>query len=143
MNNLKKAKELLKDSQYTCVLCKYDTIYTSTLKGISPMVEFLRNGINLKGFSAADKIVGKAAAMLFSLAEVKEVYAEVLSKSAAEYLSDRNIAFSYDTLTDKIINRKGDGICPMEKTVADLTDEKSAFEAIKNKLNELRKESLT
>ena len=143
MNNLKKAKELLKDSQYTCVLCKYDTIYTSTLKGISPMVEFLRNGINLKGFSAADKIVGKAAAMLFSLAEVKEVYAEVLSKSAAEYLSDRNIAFSYDTLTDKIINRKGDGICPMEKTVADLTNEKSAFEAIKNKLNELRKESLT
>ncbi len=143
MNNLKKAKELLKDSQYTCVLCKDDTIYTSTLKGISPMVEFLRNGINLKGFSAADKIVGKAAAMLFSLAEVKEVYAEVLSKSAAEYLSDRNIAFSYDTLTDKIINRKGDGICPMEKTVADLTDEMSAFEAIKNKLNELRKESLT
>ena len=143
MNNLKKAKELLKDSQYTCVLCKDDTIYTSTLKGISPMVEFLRNGINLKGFSAADKIVGKAAAMLFSLVEVKEVYAEVLSKSAAEYLSDRNIAFSYDTLTDKIINRKGDGICPMEKTVADLTDEMSAFEAIKNKLNELRKESLT
>lgn len=143
MNNLKKAKELLKNGQYTCVLCKGNVIYTSTLKGISPMVGFLGDDIDLNGFSAADKIVGKAAAMLFSLAGVKEVYAEVLSKSAAEYLSDRNIAFSYGTLTDKIINRKGDDICPMEKTVADLTDEKSAFEAVKNKLNKLRKESLT
>ena len=143
MNNLKKAKELLKGGQYTCVLCKGDIIYTSTLKGISPMVEFLGNDIDLNGFSAADKIVGKAAAMLFSLAEVKEVYAEVISKNAAEYLSSRNIDFSYNILTDKIINRKGDGICPMEKTVADLTDEMSAFEAIKNKLNKLRKESLT
>lgn len=137
MNNLDKAKTLLTDGEYTCVLCKGDTIHTSTLKGIVPMIEFLEKGIDLKGFSVADKIVGKAAAMLFSLANVKEVYAEVLSVGAAEYLSSCNINFKYSTLTDKIINRKGDGICPMELAVADITNEQEAFKAIKNKLNKL------
>lgn len=140
MNNLDKARTLLADGEYTCVLCKENTIHTSTLRGIAPMIEFLEKGIDLKGFSVADKIVGKAAAMLFSLADVKEVYAEVLSVTAAEYLSSCNIDFTYGTLTDKIINRKGDGICPMEQTVADITNEQEAFKAIKNKLNKLRKE---
>lgn len=140
MSDIEKAKELLKNNDFTCVLCKGDTVYTSAEKGISPMLDFIKSGKKLAGFSAADKIIGKAAAMLFGLAGVKEVYGEVMSASGAKYLEKCGITYSYGTLTDKIINRSGNGICPMELTVAEIDDETAAFEALLQKRRELRGE---
>ncbi len=139
MSDIEKAKKLLSGGNFTCVLCKGDTSYTSTGKGVSPMLTFLENGTELRGFSAADKIVGKAAAMLFVCAGVTEVFAEVMSKAALNYLKERGIACSYGVLTDKIINRKGDGLCPMELAVIDIDDEKLGFSAIKNRFDEIRR----
>lgn len=139
MNDIEKAKKLLSGGNFTCVLCKGDTSYTSTGKGVSPMLTFLENGTELRGFSAADKIVGKAAAMLFVCAGVTEVFAEVMSKAAVNYLNERGITCSYGVLTDKIINRKGDGLCPMELAVIDIEDEKLGFSAIKNRFDEIRR----
>ena len=139
MSDIEKAKKLLSGGNFTCVLCKGDTSYTSTGKGVSPMLTFLENGTELRGFSAADKIVGKAAAMLFDCAGVTEVFAEVMSKAAVNYLKERGIACSYGVLTDKIINRKGDGLCPMELAVMDIDDEKLGFSAIKNRFDEIRR----
>ena len=139
MSDIEKAKKLLSGGNFTCVLCKGDTSYTSTGKGVSPMLTFLENGTELRGFSAADKIVGKAAAMLFVCAGVTEVFAEVMSKAAVNYLKERGITCSYSVLTDKIINRKGDGLCPMELAVMDIDDEKLGFSAIKNRFDEIRR----
>lgn len=139
MSDIEKAKKLLSGGNFTCVLCKGDTSYTSTGKGVSPMLTFLENDTELRGFSAADKIVGKAAAMLFVCAGVTEVFAEVMSKAAVNYLKERGIACSYGVLTDKIINRKGDGLCPMELAVMDIDDEKLGFSAIKNRFDEIRR----
>ncbi|MBQ7980841.1 MAG: DUF1893 domain-containing protein [Oscillospiraceae bacterium] len=140
MTNLEKAKKILKDSGCTCVLCNGEQIYTSTERGVKPMLEFIDSGTDLRGFSAADKVIGKAAAMLFCHAGVAEVYADVMSKAAADFLSGRGIPFSYGTLTDKIINRKGDGICPMEQVTAEISDTEEAICAIKKRLAELRKD---
>lgn len=139
MSDIEKAKKLLSGGNFTCVLCKGDTSYTSTGKGVSPMLTFLENGTELRGFSAADKIVGKAAAMLFVCAGVTEVFAEVMSKAAVNYFNERGITCSYGVLTDKIINRKGDGLCPMELAVMDIEDEKLGFSAIKNRFDEIRR----
>lgn len=139
MNNLKKALELLKSREFTCVLCRGDEIITSTRRGVAPMLEYIEMGIDLKSFCAADKVIGKAAAMLFHLVGITELYGEIMSKPAAEYLSKTNIVFSYGTLTEKIINRNGDGLCPMETAVLDINDPKKGLTAIKNKYNELRK----
>ncbi len=137
MSNIDKAKAHLQGENYTCVLCSGDILYTSYEKGISPMLDILDKHIDVRGFSAADKIVGRAAAMLFALAGVKELYAEVLSKPAAELLRKYGILFSYGTLTEAIINRKGDGICPMEEAVSGIDDLDQAFHAIKNKRDAL------
>lgn len=139
MTNLEKAKETLKSGGYTCVLCKGEQFYTADKRGVAPMLEFIDSGIDLRGFSAADKVIGKAAAMLFVHAGVIEVYADVMSKAAADYLSVKVVAFTYDNLVDKIINRKGDGICPMEQVTADINDTNEAIIAIKKRLEELRK----
>ncbi len=139
MTNLEKAKDMLKNGGYTCVLCKGEQIYTADKRGVAPMLEFIDSGIDLRGFSAADKVIGKAAAMLFVHAGVVEVYADVMSKAAADFLSVNGVAFTYDKLVDKIINRKGDGICPMEQVTADINDTNEAIIAIQKRLEELRK----
>lgn len=136
MKDITKAKTIL-ESGYTCVLVKGEMSLTSKQNGIVPMVKFLNDEIGLEGFSVADKIVGKAVAMLFVLAKVKEVYAEVLSKTAISVLEANGIPYSYKILTDNIINRQGTGLCPMEETVKDIFDCKQAYEKIKVKLASL------
>ena len=138
--NIQRIKEMFAQNQFTCILSNGDTTYTSTLTGISPMVEFLSQGIHLEGYFAADKIVGKAAALLFALAGVHGIYAPVMSKDAVDIFSRFSIQYEYDELTNMIINRAGDGPCPMEQTVAQIEDPNEAFEAIKQTLKRLRSE---
>lgn len=138
MNDIENAKELLQHGKYTCVLCKGDMVYTSTLRGVAPMVEWLGSGTDLGGYAAADKIVGKASAMLFVLAGVKEVYAPVMSEGAIHTLSHSGIRCFFDTHTDGIINRTGTGSCPMEQAVRNIQEPSAAFEAIKRTLKLLK-----
>ncbi|MBR0461936.1 MAG: DUF1893 domain-containing protein [Erysipelotrichaceae bacterium] len=136
MTDMEKARELLTDDK-TCVLVKDDRIYSSVRKGIAPLMGFLNEGIDIRGFSIADRIVGKAAASLYVLAGIKEAYGEVMSKAGAARLEEYHIPYTYGTLTERIINRKGDDICPMEKTVQDIDDPQDAYEALKEKIKSL------
>lgn len=138
MNDIEKAKKYLNIPDVTCALCRNKQIFISEKTGISPMIEFIDNKVNLKDFCAADKIIGKAAALLFALAGVKEVYGEVMSKAALPILQKYAIHYEYGTLTENIVNRKGDDMCPMEKTVLGISNPLEAYEALKRKLNELR-----
>ncbi len=141
MKDLEKAKQRLAQGNFTCVLCYDETVYTSSQKGIAPMLAFLEEGISLVGFSAADKIIGKAAAMLFALAGVKAVYGEVMSQAAVDYLKQKGILFFYGVLTKQIINRRGDGLCPMEESVLFIQDEQEAFWSLRHKRAELQGET--
>ena len=107
-------------------------------KGIAPILKLINADENLENFSLADRIVGKAVAMLVVYSKIREVYAEVLSKKGEEVLKKHNIKYSYKTLTENIINRKGDDICPMEKTVSKIFDATLAYHALKKKVEELK-----
>lgn len=149
MNDRDKAKAKLLSEGYTCVLCRGDSIHTSISRGVRPLVEWLESSRcsqsaesiesaeNFEGFSAADKVVGKATAFLYVLLGVKAVYACVISRSALKTLTEHSIAVEYDVLTENIVNRKGDGICPFEAAVLDIEDPGTAYSAIKNKMREM------
>lgn len=137
MSDIIRAKTLLKHKDCSCVLCRGNNVYESCERGIKPIAAFIDNKTELSGFSAADKIVGKAAAMLYVMLGVKAVYGEVMSKSAAEVFKKHGIEYEYGTLTENIINRRGDGLCPMEMAVLNISDAESAYSAIKAKLNEM------
>ncbi len=139
MSDLLCAKEILKeDPKLTCVLCRGEDFYTSQKRGIAPMMEFLDAEIPLRGFSAADRIVGKAAAMLFALAGVKEVFAEVTTHHALRIFERYGISCTYGILTAGIVNREGSGPCPMEKAVAEIESLNEAREAIRETMERLR-----
>ena len=134
---LKKAKELLESGGYTCVLTDGTAVHTSMFRGVKPLVQFLVNGTIPSGLSAADKVVGKATAYLYVLLKVKELYSLVISEPALVVLEANGIHAEYGQLVPNIINRKGDGICPFEMAVMDITDPETAYEAILRKMQEM------
>lgn len=138
MTDLQIAKNNL--SGHTICLCKDGKCIFSEKRGISPMMGFIADGINLSGYSVADVVVGKAVAMLFVKCGIKSVYAKTLSESGKKVFELFNISYEYETLTEKIINRQGDDICPMEKTVANTDNVEEAYILLKEKL-ELMKNS--
>ena len=138
-NVKQQATELIKKGIYTCVTVRNGKIETKgSPKGIVYIIDLYEKDM-LKDAFVADKIVGKAAAMVFTLGRVTSVYAENISDSAIKWFDIHSIDYKYNNRSEYIVNRKNDGMCPMELTVAEIEDEKEAVAALKNKIEELRK----
>ncbi len=137
MMSFETAKQYLRNGKYTCVLCKDGDIHTSTQRGVKPLVVWLESGKDFKGYSAADKVIGKATAFLYVLLGVKNVYARVISNSALQVLKRKKIFVEYGELTENIINRQGNGICPFESATLDIQDAETAYKAIRAKMAEM------
>lgn len=103
------------------------------------MIRFLEEERDLRDYAVADIIVGKAVALLFIKAGIREVYGEIMSRAGFDILQQYAIPCAYGTLTEKIISRKGDDICPMEQTVAHIDDPEEGYTALKTRLSELQK----
>lgn len=131
--DLNRARALLTEGGYTCVLCRGDVFHTATHRGVRPLVDWLDSGLDLRGFSAADKVVGRATAFLYVLLGVRAVHALVMSTPAKEVLVANGICALCDREVSGIINRKGNGPCPFEEAVLDITDPSEALCAIRKK----------
>ena len=138
MEDLQRAKACLEEENRTCVLCKNDIFYKSDSRGVAPLLQWLDAGIDGAGFSAADRVVGKATAFIYCLLGVRAVYARVMSKPAAQVLEKAGIAASWEDLTEGIQNRQKDGPCPMEAATRTIDNPREALIAIRTTLERLR-----
>ena len=136
-DNLIKAREILKNGSLTFAAFDGKTVLTDERRGVKPLFELIVRGETLRGFSAADKVVGKAAAFLYVLLDVSEIYADVLSRHALSVLEEYKIHAEYSVLTEAVKNRAGTGFCPMETAVLDENSPEKALEKIKAKIAEL------
>ena len=136
MTDIIKAKQILTAQNQTCVAVSGFLIYKSTAPGIAPVMRWIEQGIDLGGFAVADKVIGRAAALLFCFCGVKCVHGGVVSKSAVEVLKKHKITCTYDTLVQQISNRAGTGICPMESAVAGLEEPGKAFSILIDKIRQ-------
>ena len=139
MTDLQTAKNNLEG--HTICLCKEGKCLFSEKHGIAPMMDFIAEGIDLSGYSVADLIVGKAAALLFVKCKIKRVFAKTLSESEKRVLELYGVDYEYETLTQKIINRDGTDICPMEKAVLGTDNAEEAYSILQNKLKLLRSQN--
>ena len=135
------ARNILEAEGCTCVLCKDSIVYKSDRRGVAPLMGWLESGTDLNGFSAADKVVGKATAFLYCLLQVKAVYAQVMSNAAVAVLTQHGIPHSYDRQVPAIQNRRGDGLCPMELATRGVDDPAEAPAAIRQALANLTKQA--
>ena len=135
--DLNRARALLESQGYTCVLAGGDQVFTSNDRGVKPLLTWLNQGICVKDFCAADKVVGKATAFLYCLLQVKAVYTPVISRSAARVLREHGIELVAGIEVDFIWNRRRTGPCPMETAVKDIEDPTEALTAIRETLKTL------
>lgn len=135
------AIRMIKKEQASCVIIKdNNVIHTDKAPGIAPLIYLYENKPELmKNAFIVDKVIGKAAAMMAVLGGASKVYGVLTSKSAIEYLNRHNIPVEYGECIDKISNRAGDGICPLEETVMDLDDPAIAYEKLKETIKRLTK----
>ena len=136
-DDMKRAAGLLEKNSLTFAAVNGDDIITSSDRGVKPLLSLIDSGSTLSGYSAADRVVGNGAAYLYVLLRVRSVYTYVISRAALETLTKYGIDVSYDTLTDAIRNRSGEGLCPMESAVAAAESPEAALGLIRNKLKEL------
>lgn len=131
------AREALR-SHVRCAACKDGKLTVSEERGIRPMMDWLEQDKDfLRGASVADKIVGRAAAMIMIYAGVKEVYTSVISTRALDLLKEYSIPCIYVNTCDAVANRRGDGICPMERAVAPIHDPEKAYGLLREKLKSM------
>lgn len=136
--SLEKAKSILLSSASTIAVISNGEVFTSQERGVKPLLYLLseKKGF-LKGASVADKVIGKAAALLMVLGEIKEVHTFIISEPAIKVFEKYNIPCFYDKKVDRIVNRTGDGLCPMETLCLDVDNPAEAFTKIKEKLSKM------
>ena len=109
--------EILHRGCHSLVVKTTEGIKTFDGRGISDLYSLWPNG--LRGAEVADKVVGKGAAALMILGRVSRLHADIISQPALDLLKGTSVEVEYDQLVTNIINRKGDGICPVERLCAD------------------------
>lgn len=111
---------------------------SSHIPGVRQLMELARDGFDLSGGFVADRVVGKAAALLMVGMGARRVYAETLSRPAYEIFEKHGVDVLYRSLVAVIINRAGDDICPMEKTVLGTDDPHTAYTLLAEKIKQMK-----
>ena len=108
-------------------------------KGYGKGVKEMINAIDLLGdlmkdSSVADKVMGKACALLSSYAGVKAVYAKTISEAAIAVLEENGIYTVFDERVEKILDPSKARICPFEGLVIDIDDPVEAYSKLTAKI---------
>jgi hypothetical protein len=133
MSDLDTAKSRLYSGNLTLVVMKRGEVLFETgshrISGFLGAIEQLGDG--LEGAAVADRVAGKAVALLCVYAGIHEVYAEVLSRKAKAVFEKNGIPCEWKKLVDNILDLNRSGVCPFEKAAADISDPKKAYTAFK------------
>ncbi len=107
--------KILHDGGHSLVVANGKDVRTFDGRGISDLYNILNEDPEfLQGAEIADKVVGKGAAALMIMGGIDALYTDVISVPALELLHETAIKVGFGKQVDNIINRKGDGICPVE-----------------------------
>lgn len=134
MNKLQEIKKILY-SQNASLVVRYENgeIKDYYQKRIYDIKEILKaNSSALQGAIIADKVIGKVAASVLTVAGVKEVYADVISKYALPVLEENHIKYEYKNLTEYIQNNDKTGMCPMENKYKEEKDINKIYDEMIN-----------
>jgi hypothetical protein len=133
MNAIDTAKNRLHEEDLTLTVVKNTEVLFETdshrISGFLGAIEQL--GTKLEGASVADRVAGKAIALLCVYAGIREVYAEVLSRKAKAVFDENRIPCEWKELVDNILNLNRSGICPFEKAAVAISDPEKAYATFK------------
>lgn len=133
MQDLEIAKKRMNEKGLALSIVKNsEIIFESVSHGISGVLEAIEKlGDKLEDASVADRVAGKAIALLCVYAKVKAIYAMTLSKGAKAVFENHAIYHERDNLVESILDIDKAGICPFEKLATEISDPLEAYERLK------------
>ncbi|MTI95124.1 MAG: DUF1893 domain-containing protein [Firmicutes bacterium] len=136
--DLKIAAEILETENQSLVVVRDGRkLFSSSLPGVKSLLDALDSDV-LPGSAVADKVIGRAAAMIAALGEVKAVHTPLMSQGAAEVFSSAGILYSAEKIVPCIKNRQGTGPCPIEAATEFTVVPEKGVAAIRQLLQELQ-----
>jgi len=128
-DDLDLAKRTLHTHDSSIVFVKNGAVvFENKTRGIAGYVEAIEAaGEALRGVVLADRVAGRAAALLTLYAGGVAVYADIMSEGAVEIFQRHNIPFKYGERVPKILDKHMEGQCPFERAVQDVHDPEEAF----------------
>jgi hypothetical protein len=91
-------------------------------------------GAVANGASLADKVIGKAVALMAADAGIVSIYTPLISEPALRVCGLHDIACHYDRQVSRIKNARGDDLCPIEQLVIHIDDPTLALTTLRAKL---------
>jgi len=131
--DLNLAKQRLNQRKISLVIAKRGKVLFETEShGISGLLKAMSQlQHDMAESSVADRIVGRAAALLLVYSGVIAVFAETASDSGIEVLKNNHIFYEFGRRVPRILGSKKVDVCPFEKLVSRLSDPKEAYEELK------------
>jgi len=138
MPDLEIARQILTQDALGFVIVKSEKVLASSREqGVRPFFDVIVNLEEaLSRAAVADRVVGKAIALLSIYAGIDAVYAHLASKPAMKSLEEASIRVSAKQVVPHILNREGIDLCPFEKLMYNVSDPDEAFSSIKTFLGE-------
>ena len=140
MSDLDIAKSKLYKKELTLTIVKNGEVLFETrshrISGFLGAIE--RLGDMLEGASLADRVAGKAIALLCVNAKMKAVYAAVLSEKAKAVLEENGVYHEWENLVENVLNINKTGMCPFEKLAEEISNPKDAYKMLKALQNSLK-----
>lgn len=107
--------DMLHEGGFSCVIRNGGLTRTFRQRGVADLWDLCHEEGNfLDGAQIADKVVGQGAAALMIHGGIWELYADVISTPALVLLQEHGVRVTFRTEAGRIVNRKGDGLCPVE-----------------------------
>lgn len=132
LDDLEKAEEALKGGALTIAVVKGGKlIFSAKIPGLRAILMASKAlGGELAGSSVADKVVGRAAALLYAHHGVRAVFGAIMSEGAAAVLRDNGVGLKFDGLVPVIKGKDGIQTCPFERAVMGISEPEEAARAI-------------
>jgi hypothetical protein len=117
-----------------------EVIFSSPSKGIRPHLEAIERlgKERLRDTVMADKIVGRAAALLMLYSVPAEVHAGVITTKARELLEASGILAYHNAEVSAIKEKDGRIYCPFEAMVQGISNPEKAYNAIVSKIKSMK-----
>lgn len=130
--DLLKAKTLLVGRRLSlCIVKDGKTLFESRRQGIASFLDAINYlGCELENTSVADKIVGRAVALLCIRSKISSVYADVMSKGAKALFQGYSMRFESTDFVDNVLNIDKKRVCPFELLVERVTDPDEAYKVL-------------
>lgn len=139
MRDIEIAKKTLKEKNLTLTIAKNGRIIFESrdhgIIGLINAIEKLREELNES--SIADKIMGKAAALLAIYMKAKTIYTAIISRQGLKTLMENNIEVEYDEIVEAIMDKTGRNICPFELKAQEIQKPEEAYEKFKSMIEKI------